>query len=121
MLSQAKNPTTPWEAIRRFVVLTMFVVFSMVSHHPGYAAQLDSRAHAAHADMVAAHHCRGEPCPGHHDGQDSCCAMGNCGVALPAPDCAFAPLALVSAYSHHPFEIAIRWVNPRLDRPPKSA
>ena len=121
MLSQAKNPTTPWGAMQRIFALTMFVVFSMMSHHAAYAAQFDSQALAAQADDGAAHHCAGEGCPSHHDGQASCCALGHCGVPLPAPDCASTPLALGSAYPRHSFEIALRWANPRVDRPPKSS
>lgn len=124
MLSPAKNPTTPWGAIRRFVVLTMFVVFSMISHNAGHAAQLNSHALATHdgqAEVLAAQHCPGERCPAHHDGQVSCCALGHCGVPLPAPPCTYTPLALVSTYPHYPFEIALRWANPRVDRPPKAS
>lgn len=119
MLSPAKNATTPWGAIRRFVTLTMFVVFSMISHHAGFAARFSSHPLAAHGDMLAAHHCPGEDCMGQHDGQVSCCALGYCGVPLPAPPCASAPLALSSAYPRHLFDLALRWANPRVDRPPK--
>jgi len=119
MLSPEKNATTPWGTIRRFVALTMFVAFSMISHHAGHAAQLDAEAHAAHANVVAAHHCPGEDCHGHHDGQISCCGLGHCGVPMPAPPWASTRLSPASAYSHHPFEIALRWGSARVDRPPK--
>lgn len=119
MLSQAKSPTNIWVAIR-IVALTMFVVFSMLSHHAGYAAQLDTPAPTAHTDAFPPDHCPGEGCPSHHDGQASCCALGYCGAPLPAPDCAATLLALVSAYPHHLFEIALRWNNRGVDRPPKS-
>lgn len=120
MLSPAKNATTPWRAIRRFVALTLFVVFSMISHQSIHAAQLESQAHAAHVDVLAADHCHGEPCLGYHDGQISCCGLGHCGVPLPAPPCAPTRVSPLSAYPHHPFEIALRWGNAGVDRPPKS-
>jgi hypothetical protein len=82
MPSPAKRPTTSWGAIRQFVALTMFVVFSMDSDHAGYAAQFDSQAHATLAAVLVAHHCPDERCAAHQDGQVGCCALGHCGVPI---------------------------------------
>ena len=120
MQRHTKSPTTAWEAIR-IVALTIFVVLGIVSHHAGYAAQSDSHVHTAHTEVDAVAHCLDEPCSSHDDGPVGCCASGPCGAPLPAPECASAPVAQASAYSRNPFEIAPRWNNRGVERPPKAA